>query len=363
MNILDLLRQDGFDLKHKGATNGGEYAGPCPFCGGTDRLCCWPLKGGKGRGSYWCRQCGRHGDAVQYLRDARGMSYAAACAYLNLTPNQPGTMPRCDPYVWSPREAGLPCELWRKKAGEFLKEAVITLWSETGKESRRWVQECKGLQDDSVRAAMIGLNLKDTYRNRESWGLDPSMNERNGKPRKIWLPAGLVIPFINNDEVIRLRIRRFNAERGPRYFIVSGSEMRSLVLGPDKPVQCVVESELDAILLHQEAGNVAGIIAIGSANARPDKETDHVLRNSKTILLSLDFDIKNGKPTPAFNLQFWTDRYQNVKRWPCPIGKDPAEAFLAGVDLKAWLESATEGAALDHKTDLRAGAAAERGMK
>jgi hypothetical protein len=54
--------------------------------------------------------------------------------------------------------------------------------------------------------------------------------------------------------------------------------------------------------------------------------------------LSLDFDVKDGKPTPAFNVRFWTDRYHNLKRWPPPIGKDPAEAWAEGVDLKAWLE-------------------------
>lgn len=340
MNILDLLKQDGFHLKRKGSTNGGEYAGPCPFCQGTDRLCCWPLKGGKGSGSYWCRQCGKNGDAIQYLRDARGMRYAEACAFLNLTPTPPGTMPRSDPHVWMPREAALPCELWRKKATAFLKETINTLWSETGREYRRWLRECRGLQDDTIRTAMIGMIPDETYRKRETWGLDHSVNERNGKPRKIWLPAGIVIPCVVNGEVIRMRIRRFQAERGGRYIIISGSDMRSMLFGPDRPLQCIVESELDAILLNQEAGTAAGIVAIGSANARPDNEADQVLKKADTILLSLDFDIKDGKPTPAFNVRFWTDCYHNLKRWPPPVGKDPCESWIEGVDLKAWLESA-----------------------
>ncbi len=76
MKIDTLLSQDGFELKWKATTNGGEFAGPCPWCGGTDRFCVWPEKDEHGK--YWCRGCERKGDAIQYLRDYRGLSYSEA---------------------------------------------------------------------------------------------------------------------------------------------------------------------------------------------------------------------------------------------------------------------------------------------
>ena len=33
----------------------GQAAGPCPVCGGTDRLCVWQ------KGNFWCRRCGHAG--------------------------------------------------------------------------------------------------------------------------------------------------------------------------------------------------------------------------------------------------------------------------------------------------------------
>ncbi|WP_342452329.1 primase-helicase zinc-binding domain-containing protein [Desulfovibrio desulfuricans] len=41
-----------------------EFAGPCPECGGEDRFIVWPDK--PNGGGYWCRGCGRQGDAIQY---------------------------------------------------------------------------------------------------------------------------------------------------------------------------------------------------------------------------------------------------------------------------------------------------------
>lgn len=71
-DLLTLLESDT-PLRRVSSTNGGEYAGPCPFCGGYDRFRVWP-----GKGRYWCRGCGRSGDAIQYLRDFYGLSFTEA---------------------------------------------------------------------------------------------------------------------------------------------------------------------------------------------------------------------------------------------------------------------------------------------
>ena len=51
---VDLLSLVGRDtrLKKQAGTRGGEYAGPCPFCGGRDRFRVQPEKG-----LWWCRNC------------------------------------------------------------------------------------------------------------------------------------------------------------------------------------------------------------------------------------------------------------------------------------------------------------------
>ncbi|SPD72520.1 putative Predicted DNA-binding protein [uncultured Desulfobacterium sp.] len=68
--IVSLLEARGINLKKKTA---GEMAGPCPFCGGTDRFCVWPEEN-----RFWCRGCNRKGDTIQLLRDLDGLSFEEA---------------------------------------------------------------------------------------------------------------------------------------------------------------------------------------------------------------------------------------------------------------------------------------------
>lgn len=55
------------ELRRTGATNGGEFHGPCPKCGGTDRFMVWPAKG-----RAWCRRCGTQGDTLRWAMILEG---------------------------------------------------------------------------------------------------------------------------------------------------------------------------------------------------------------------------------------------------------------------------------------------------
>ena len=79
INLLDLLDQNGCRLRKVANTKGGEYAGACPFCGGNDRFRVWSETG-----RYWCRQCDKNGDAIQFVRETKGMGYREACNYLDV---------------------------------------------------------------------------------------------------------------------------------------------------------------------------------------------------------------------------------------------------------------------------------------
>ncbi len=72
-------------------TRGGEYAGPCPFCGGKDRFRIWPNRDPY-EVVYWCRQCGNHGDVIQFLREKEGLSFGEACEKAGLSGKGRGTM-------------------------------------------------------------------------------------------------------------------------------------------------------------------------------------------------------------------------------------------------------------------------------
>lgn len=77
MTLFDLVQQHTH-VTRVSARQGGEWRGACPLCGGgpkSDRFIVWPAQE-----RYWCRQCHQQGDAIQFLRDVRGLSFREAAA-------------------------------------------------------------------------------------------------------------------------------------------------------------------------------------------------------------------------------------------------------------------------------------------
>jgi DNA primase len=379
MTILDLIP----NLKREATTNGGEWAGPCPFCGGKDRFRAWPLEGRTG--AFWCRSCGKHGDGLQLIRDLQGLTFPEALRAWSLpsalyhgTSTRTGTSVPPLPNLlrtrdnvtaekrgvtcvtgpnperkfctnvqnpsgldtWKPRQSMAPGNTWQEKAGAFLQACQRNLAGFSGHECREWLKG-RGLKSETIERGGLGWNPFDQYQSREAWGLSPetienkivtNVTKESRKPRRIWLPSGLVIPCFSRGRVIRLRIRRPDPGDGPRYVIVTGSASSPLTLGHGM-AWVIVESELDALLLEQEAGDLAGVIALGNAQTRPDIETDRALKEAGLILVALDSDQAGAKEVWGF----WKGTYPNARRWPCPIGKDPTEAVQQGLDLRAWV--------------------------
>ena len=332
MNLLDLLHTDGFTLKRVSSTNGGEYAGACPWCGGRDRFRIWPEKG-----RYWCRGCGKHGDGIQYLRDYRGLSYFEALHALGREPDlkrKPSTPILTKP---APAEPTAPAEAWQERAGKLQKAAVECLWSDQGAPMRSWLSSEKGLQDEIIRKAGLGYIQRTVFDSMANWGLQEELNNK-GNPKKIWLPQGILIPSLQGEKIQRLKIRREHLPSGDvdRYIFVSGGIAAPMILGDhSKAAAVIVESELDAILLNQECGDLVVSIAMGSAQAKSDKTTHELLKEVLLILLALDTDDAGGKASWTF----WPETYgTKVKRWPIPskFGKDPSEAWQKGMSLIDW---------------------------
>lgn len=331
-------------MRRVSSNKGGEYHGPCPGCGGVDRFHLWPDQGD--HGSFWCRRCGKGGDAIQYLREFEGVGFREACAILGKDPGPvvlPGTprLPR-RPNVWQPETAVLPSAPWQAKA------LSLVDWSHghllQNREQLQWLAG-RGICAATVKDSRLGWNPgekgKDLWRHRSAWGLSEEINEKTGKPRRLWLPCGLVIPcFGEAGEILRVRIRR--AEGEPRYYVVPGSSSIPLYLGRQHPVVVVVESELDAHAVFRAAGDLVGVYAIGNSSAKPDAETAARLRQLVLILVSTDFDEpdQKGHRPGTKAAAWWIDQFPQAERWPVPSGKDPGEALQSGVDLRAWILAA-----------------------
>jgi len=341
MNVLDLASRK-VNLRKVSGTNGGEWQGPCPGCGGTDRFHVWPAQN-EGKGAYWCRSCEKCGDNIQYLRDFEGMGYRQACEYLGekvseTSENHTISMPKkAEKPPFSPEIHTEPAEIWQERVDKFLTWSQECL--QKNAEVLQWLAD-RGINQETSINYRLGWNPgekgKDIYRARKAWGLPEEFNE-DGRPRAFCIPRGLVIPYIIDGIVHRIRIRRPEEHRTKKwptpYHLVTGSSMSTMILESGRRAFVVIESELDGIAV-AAGNNLAGAVALGSVSAKPDSYTFTVLQGALQILNALDYDAAGAKA-----MSWWTDQFPQCDRWPVPRGKDPGEAVKLGIDLNSWIKA------------------------
>jgi len=329
----DLLALIGHDtiLKRVASTHGGEWAGPCPFCGGTDRLRVWPNQDG---GRFWCRQCGAQGDAIAYLQRRDNLTFAQACDQLaggkmaSSVRLPKGTGSRPAPEHLFP-ETEPPSAVWQARAREFVAYAQGQLWQEN--DALAYLAQ-RGLGDDIIRAAGLGYNPREMKGKVARWGVDGAY---------VWLPRGWIIPCESGGILWYVKIRRHPDDLEPdakdKYRTVKGS--RLTMYGLDTLAQthytdCIIcEGEFDALLLRQHVGSLVGCVALGSASKGLDMQAVDQLVAIRRVWLALDTD-KAGQDGARKLLA------ASARIHPLPVpgnNNDVTDGWKAGHDLVAWI--------------------------
>jgi hypothetical protein len=80
VDLLDLVSA-ATTLRRESASS---YAGPCPWCGGTDRFVVRPLGDSDGKPpAFWCRSCSpKPGSAIDYVARREGLTFREAADWL-----------------------------------------------------------------------------------------------------------------------------------------------------------------------------------------------------------------------------------------------------------------------------------------
>ena len=280
---------------------------------------------------------------------------------------------------FTPRIHYPPTETWQLKAEMFVEKAHQAL-----KNSPKILNYLKtrGIDSKALKSFMLGWfpgerGMNCMFRPRKSWGVSAIKNEKTGKDKKLWIPRGIVIPYIFQDSVLRIRIRRPKSDieqpQNLKYYIVPGSSMEAMAFNLPSQFNVIVESELDAMMIFSKLGKLIpwvdspgcfsaaedpdnnttvnscsgqqqssvffsvkntniGVVSLGSAQNKPDSRTYYALKQSSTILIALDFDTAGQKAW-----EWWQYHFPASKLWPPPVGKDPGEALTAGIDIKEWI--------------------------
>lgn len=91
MKILDLVFLDNLHPKKLSDATRCVYYCQCPGCKSQNSFVIW-----NSLNWYYCRQCRKRGDSIQYLKDFHDLSYKQACERLGVTCGAPCT------HLWKP---------------------------------------------------------------------------------------------------------------------------------------------------------------------------------------------------------------------------------------------------------------------
>jgi DNA primase len=350
VDALDLLSLIGRDTPVPGrpsaATNGGEYKARCPLPGcrsQADALCIWPRHPG-GRPRWWCRACGRGGDAVAWQVEMGRLSRREAWDLRHgrpLSPPLPPAAPAgpappvaaCNPGPAPPVAAGPallddclpPVAAWQAAGRAFVARAQEALWAPGGERALAWLRG-RGLHEATVRAAGLGYNGRDERQPRPAWGL------AEGSP--VWLPRGIVIPWEAAGHLWRINVRRPAGE--PKYCGPAGfcsGLYNAAALAPGRPA-VLLEGELDALTVAQVAGDLAAPVALGSTEGARRRRWIDALARCSLVLVALDADEDPHKGDRA--AAWWVSTLPNARRWR-PWWADANQMHQDGADLRLWL--------------------------
>lgn len=340
-DLLSLLFPAGRSKQPKGS---GEWSGPCPLCGGTDRCCAWPE-----RGRWWCRQCGKGGDAVDLLRLRDGLSYRAACDALGIAsapkggkPSSPARRQRAVSGVRHKGDTGatkrkcsplLPAAAWMEQAAAFL--ASCRTDAALSCQAAQDVLYGRGFTPEGVRALGIGFNPVTRWVPRSAWGLEGDKN--------FCIPAGIVLPVRRKAGLAALEVRRFgeDAARFGKYaFISGGAAGLSYIHGGGRGcVWLVVEGALDGLLALQEAGAyVAGFAACAGVSKGLSADALAFLREQSAVAIVPDVDGPGAVGSARLQEQLPGAVVVDV-----PTGKDLTEMHASGIPIALWAETFLAG--------------------
>jgi len=335
-NDLLALADRDTQLKRVAATGGGEWAGPCPFCGGQDRFRVQPYYPNGGR--WLCRHCteGKWRDAIAYVMRRDNLDFKTACGVLGA-----GELPRVRERQPRPEIPAYeaPPGSWQAQARRAIEICECNLWAPLGTVALDYLRN-RGLQDSTIKRFRLGYSP-------------------GAKFSGLRVHRGLVIPWVMGDSVLALKIRFLPGQlyrcekcgagvepgRCPkcgsdnRYRNAPGSRPAAIFNADDLrslPVALFVEGEIDCMTAWQILGGMMAVCTLGSASSHfPDLAVWGVhLLHLRLIMAAYDGDPagENG----LANLVLLSER---TKLAPLPEGnwKDVNDYFLAGQDLLGWI--------------------------
>jgi len=102
---------------------------------------------------------------------------------------------------------------------------------------------------------------------------------------KLFLPSGIVIPFIVEKELKSVSICLYNENKTKKTVIIPGSSSPTLVLGEKKERIAVVQDLFDGLFLFQEAKELYGVIIHPDPDLPLETHSKSVLKQAGEVFV------------------------------------------------------------------------------
>jgi len=269
----------------------------------------------------WWSRNGEAGDGIQYLMRHCRLSFHDAVSALSgasFTEQKATAEYRRHRSILKPKE--WTTSKWQNESKKLIQYSRACLFGPNGKERLSYLVQERGLQIATIRQRCLG------------W-----------LPPKKQMSSKLLIPaYDSRGNLIRIRFRmEKSGSKQERYRISKGSNPKDpfpINVASGKPIM-ILESELDTILIAQEAGDLIGVLGMGTTALKFDGATaDYLTKNTPAILISLDNDQSGRAKTTQLVKQF-----PHAFDWTVPkrYGKDPGEAWER-MCLRKWVKTGLE---------------------
>jgi len=299
------------DLGPAAAKSGRWLLWRCPFHADTDPS----LAVTADTGTWHCFGCGKSGDAITWLQERERLSFREACERLEVM-----GLPDCSVAIQPPSSTpndGSPSPEWQERAKGLVETCKAALWTDQGEKARTWLTS-RGLREETLKIWRLGYNPADR------------------KIHGLWVSRGVVMPCFAEGALWYVKVRRSVPPLpGPKYQNVAGS--KSALFGAHNleghDMAVLTESEFDAMLLDQEAGDLVGVASLGGAGKRLDTRWIMYLLDKRRVLAAYDTD-KAGL-VGAGRLLAQSKRVRTIRP---PKGNDITDYWKAGGCPREWVE-------------------------
>lgn len=242
-----------------------EFSGPCPKCGGRDRLHVtewW----------FFCRQCHtKRGDAIEFIQwIGRVHGFQEACTLLGTAVSIPTSSKHSiKPVGWSD-------PVWQREARTTLARSQDVLESPEGEPGRGYLKR-RGIFPETWRAWHLGYTVN-------AW--DSRLQTKRG---------AIILPWTNR-QLTALKYRFVDVpEGGLRYTMKAGGQCLVFDLRLEgNPLECLwlMEGELNAISLWQELRadcyTISNVISFGAESGAVNGIIVSIARQYQRVVVWCD---------------------------------------------------------------------------